>query len=65
MEQYTEDTSGIIYMEKQLENQRMTLIFHAQKGNVELPGLEGRKNLVSGQSFSGSLGDYESAVFVE
>ena len=65
VEQYADDTAGLIYTERQLGEQRMTVIFHTQEGKVDLPKLEGRKNLVSGQSFSGTLGDYEAAVLVE
>lgn len=65
VEQYADDTTGLIYTERQFGEQRMTVVFHTQEGKVDLPKLEGRKNLVSGQSFSGSLGDYEAAVFLE
>ncbi|MBD5553993.1 MAG: glycoside hydrolase family 13 protein, partial [Roseburia sp.] len=65
VEQYADDTAGLIYTERQLGEQRITVIFHTQEGRAELPKLEGRKNLVNGQSFSGSLGDYEAAVFLE
>lgn len=64
VEQYAEDEAGVIYFERQLGNQRMTVIFHTKEGSVALPDLEGRKNLVDGQIFAGSLGDYETAVFV-
>lgn len=63
--QYAKDEEGLIYMERAWKGQRMVLVFHLQKGSVELPALAGMKNLVSGRDFSGSLGDYEAAVLVE
>lgn len=62
VKQYTDDSTGIIYMERCLNGQRMIVVFHAQGGNVELPELKGRRNLVTGQGFSGILGNYETAV---
>lgn len=61
-EQHADDETGLITMEKWLGDQRLTVLFHTKRGSVELPGLKGRKNLVSGQGFSGRLGDYEAAV---
>ncbi|MBD5506030.1 MAG: alpha-glycosidase [Lachnospiraceae bacterium] len=64
VKQYTEDSTGIIYMERYLNDQSMIVVFHTQEGTVELPELKGRRNLVDGQNFSGNLGDYETAVLV-
>ena len=64
VKQYEDDTEGLIFMERHLGNQNIAVIFHMQQGKVELPDLEGRRNLVSGQSFSGCLGDYEVAVLI-
>ena len=64
VKQYTEDSTGIIYMERCLNDQSMIVVFHTQEGTATLPELKGRKNLVDGQIFSGNLGDYETAVLV-
>ena len=64
VKQYVDDTEGLLYTERHLGNQHIAVIFHMQQGNVDLPDLEGRRNLVSGQSFSGCLGDYEVAVII-
>ena len=64
-EQYTEDKEGIIYMKRSMKGQSVILLFHAQEGEVLLPKLQGWRNLVSGGTFSGRLGDYEAAVLVE
>lgn len=64
VEQYVEDVTGVIYTEKILKNQSIVLIFHIQKGIVELPDLVGMKNLVNDRDFSGSMGDYETVVLV-
>ncbi len=65
VKQYVKDGSGLIYMERVLDEQRIVLIFHTQKGNVELQALQGMKNLVNGREFAGSLGGYEAAVLVK
>ena len=65
VKQYVKDDSGLIYMERVLDEQRIVLIFHTQKGNVELQALQGMKNLVNGREFAGSLGGYEAAVLVK
>lgn len=64
VKQYEDDTEGLIFMERHLENQHIAVIFHMQQGKVELPDLKGRRNLVSGQDFSGCLGDFEVAVLI-
>ena len=63
--QYVEDETGLICMKRQTNGQSILLLFHGRKGTVELPEWKGMKNLVDGQRFSGSLGDYETAVFVD
>lgn len=64
IEQYTEDDKGIFYTRRCLKNQQITVIFHTKTGVVNLPGLEGKQNLVDGQPFLGTLGDYETVVLV-
>lgn len=63
--QYTDDRNGLIYTERERNGQRIILIFHIGKGEVCLPELKGQHNLISGGEFSGSLGDYETAVLVD
>ena len=63
--QDTEEETGLIYMERNLEGKRAIVVFHAGRGTVELPALKGRQNLIDGQVFSGILGDYGTAVFVK
>lgn len=64
VKQYADDSTGIIYMERCLSDQRMIVVFHTQEETATLPELKGRRNLVDGQNFSGNLGDYETAVLV-
>lgn len=52
-------------MERSWEGRRVLLIFHVRQGSAALPELEGWRNLISEEPFSGSLGDYEAAVLVE
>ncbi len=63
-EQYTEDEKGLFYSTRHLGDQYITVIFHTKTGAVKLPELVGRQNLIEGQSFSGTLGAYETAVLV-
>lgn len=65
VKQYADDKSGVICMERHLEGQRMMVVFHTQQGKAGLPNLKGRRNLISGRDFSGSLEDYEAAVLLE
>lgn len=65
VKEYADDAEGLFYIERRLGDQHIVVIFHMQQGKVELPDLEGRRNLVSGQSFSGCLEDYEAVVLVE
>ncbi len=64
-EQYAEEDTGLIYMKRKLNGQEILLLFHAKEGCAEIPGLKGRKNLISGKPFSGSLGEYEAAVLAD
>ncbi len=64
IKQYAEDTTGLIYMERCLQEQHLILIFHTKQGKVELQNLTGMCDLVKDEIFSGSLGDYETAVLV-
>lgn len=63
--QDADDESGLITIEKRLDGRRFTVLFHTKPGNVELPELAGREELVSGRRFPGRLGDYEAAVLAE
>ncbi|WP_322169685.1 alpha amylase N-terminal ig-like domain-containing protein [Acutalibacter caecimuris] len=63
--QHAEDRKGLLVIERRLGGRCATLVFHAQEGNVPLPALRGRLDQITGQAFSGNLGDYEVAVFVE
>lgn len=62
--QYTDDKNSLIIIKRQKEEQHVLLLFHTDAGCVKLPELTGMHDLVSGQTFSGSLGDYEAAVLV-
>ena len=64
VEAYAQDETGLIRMERALGDQRMTILFHTQKGTVALPGLRGRENLVTRAPFPGRLGGYEAAVLM-
>ncbi len=62
--QHADDEKGILYIERKLEELRIIVIFHVREGNVQLSGLEGWRNLITEEGFSGRLGEYETAVLV-
>lgn len=62
IKQYTEDETGLIYIERRLGEQRLILIFHTKQGKAALQNLAGMRNLVTDEGFSGILGDYETVV---
>jgi glycosidase len=63
--QWAEDGEGLLFIERQLGDQRVTLVFHTEEGTASLPELRGQYDLISGQEFSGTLGGYEAAVLAE
>ena len=65
VKEYADDHKGVLYMERNWQGQSLVLIFHVRKGNVSLPGLRGRRNLITGGDFSGLLGDYEAALLAD
>lgn len=65
VKEQADDDKGLLYMERRWEGGSLVLIFHVREGEIALPGLEGRRNLITGQGFSGSLGGYEAAVLAD
>lgn len=65
VKEYADDDNGILYMERSWQGQSLFLVLHVRKGDIALPELEGKRNLITGQAFSGSLGDYEAAVLAD
>lgn len=58
----TDDEKGLIIIEKELDNQKITLIFHAKSGTVELNQYKNRFDLVHKAEFSGFIGEYDCVV---
>ena len=58
----TDDENGLIIIEKELDNQKITLIFHAKPENVELNQYKNRFDLVHKTEFSGTIGEYDCVV---
>ena len=58
----TNDEAGLIIIEKELDNQKITLIFHAKAGTVELPMYKNRFDLVHKTEFTGTIGEYDCVV---
>ena len=63
--QQGEDAQGLLIMKRQLGGQCAALVFHAKEGDVSLPELRGKREVISGKVFSGTLGGYEAAVLVD
>lgn len=62
--QYTEDETGLIYLERHLGAQRVILVFHTRAGRAAMPALRGRRDLLNGREFPGSMSGYEAAMLV-
>ena len=50
---------------REKHGQTVTVIFHAAEGAVELPELAGKRNLVTGIDFDGTLRGFAALVFCE
>lgn len=61
----TEDSEGLMILERRLDGRSATLVFHAGEGTVSLPELRDRLDRITGKVFCGNLGGYEAAVFIE
>ena len=60
----TDDEQGLLIIEREdsSENAQRKIVFHCKKGSVKLPQYEGLQDLITGDAFSGELGDYQVAV---
>lgn len=64
-ELHTEDAAGLLWIERRESGRSVVLIFHNGKGDVSLPEFRGKRNLMTGREFPGSMGAYETAVLVD
>ena len=53
--QEARDDEGLIRISRRLEGKEITLLFHAREGAVQLPELAGRRDLLTGATFSGTI----------
>ena len=53
--QETQDETGLILITRRLDAQEVTLLFHAQDGSVCIPELAGKRDLLSGAVFDGTV----------
>ena len=58
----TRDEEGLIRITKALDGQKVTLLFHAGEGTVELPELSGKTELLTGQVFDGKVAGITALV---
>lgn len=56
------DEDGIILITRQLEERKVTLVFHRGEGSVLLPELSGKTDLLTGQLFRGTMEGYSALV---
>lgn len=59
---HADDDRGLIVITRELGAERLAVVFHAKAGDVELPELAGRRDLVAGEAFCGTLGGHKTAV---
>ena len=57
------DDCALIRINRELDEQRITTVFHAAEGTVELPELAGKTDLITGQVFDGTLTGFRALVF--
>ena len=50
---------------RELDDNAMTVLFHAAEGAVELPEFAGRTDLLTGEVFTGTLSGLRALVFCE
>ena len=57
------DDLALIRITRELEGERITTVFHAADGAVQLPELAGQTDLITGEVFSGTLTGFRALVF--
>lgn len=58
----TDDEKELIILEKELAEERITLIFHNQEGEIRMKEMTGSSNLLTGTVFDGIIKGYEVLV---
>ena len=58
------DEDGLIYITRRLNGQDITLLFHAKEGNVQIPELAGKQELLSETLFTGTVNGITAMVLV-
>ena len=56
------DDLSLIRITRELDNERITILFHAADGSVQLPELAGRRDLLTDSQFSGTLTGFAALV---
>ena len=59
------DELSLVRITRELGGNAMTVLFHAAEGAVELPEFAGRTDLLTGESFTGTLSGLRALVFCE
>ena len=62
--QEAEDETGLIRITRRLEDQEVTLLFHAKEGPVHIPGLQGKRDLLSERIFDGTVEGFAALVLI-
>jgi glycosidase len=57
------DDLSLIRITREKDGSRLTVIFHAAEGSVQLPELAGKTDLLTGEVFSGTLTGFRALVF--
>lgn len=56
------DDLSLIRITRELDVTRLTVIFHAAQGSVQLPELAGKTDLITGKAFDGILTGFRALV---
>lgn len=57
-DQRAEDEKGLVFIRRK----DLLLVFHGRKGSVSLPEYQGKPELLSGETFDGTIDSYQAAV---
>lgn len=58
------DDLSLVRITRELNGQKITVLFHAAEGSVHLPELAGRLDLLTGTPFDGTLTDFRALVLL-
>ena len=59
-----DDENGLIRITRRLDNQDITILFHAKEGDVQIPELAGKQDILNQRVFEGTVQGMTAMVLV-